>query len=113
MDNMKWQIQSWPEPCVVTISGDVDVTSAEALAGIQKELAPSSRVVVDVADLEYADTSFLRFLLHLKKHENKSERDAIRLVHVSRRLRRLLEITGLSRVFACEDTVPHAALART
>jgi len=109
---MKWQIQSWPEPCVLTISGDVDVTCTEALAGIQKELAPSSRVVIDVADLEYADTSFLRFLLHLKKHENKSERDAIRLVHVSRRLRRLLEITGLGRVFACDDMAAHAALAR-
>jgi anti-anti-sigma factor len=55
---------------------------------------------MDVADLEYADTSFLRFLLRLKKHENKANPNAIRLVRVNRRLRRLLEITGLSRVFA-------------
>jgi len=111
MDSMKWQIRS-EKPCVVTISGDVDVTCTEALAGLEKELAAPSCVIMDVADLEYADTSFLRFLLHLKKHENKCEPDAIRLVNVSRRLRRLLEITGLSRVFACEDMAAHAALAR-
>ncbi len=89
--------------CRVAISGDVDLTSAPALAELERALVPASSVVLDVADMEYADTSFLRFLLRLKEHENKTERAAITLVRVSRRLRRVLEITGLHRLFVCED----------
>jgi anti-anti-sigma factor len=86
----------------VTIGGDVDITCMPALAKLEEKLTAPSQVVVDVADLQYADTSFLRFLLRLKKHENKSAPQAIKLVRVNRRLQRLLEITGLSRTFTYE-----------
>jgi anti-anti-sigma factor len=98
---MKCETNLLATPCIVRIGGDVDLSCMPALAELEKKLVAPSAVVMDVADLEYADTSFLRFLLRLKKHENKAQRDAIRLVRVNRRLRRLLEITGLSRVFAC------------
>jgi len=100
---MKCETDFSATPCVLTIHGDVDVTCMPALAELEKTLAPPCAVVVDVADLRYADTSFLRFLLRLKKHQNKSKPGAIRLVRVNRRLRRLLEITGLARVFTYES----------
>jgi anti-anti-sigma factor len=99
---MKYETAVSAQTCVVTLAGDVDVSCAEELATLEKRLASKTQVIVDVADLGYADTNFLRFLLKLKKHENKSQREAVRLVRVNLRLQRLLEITGLSRVFACE-----------
>jgi anti-anti-sigma factor len=103
---MKWETDFFVEPCIVRFCGDVDLTCAPALGDLAQELSQRPRVIVDVAKLEYADTTFLRFLLSLRRQENKSDREAIRLTRVSRRLRRLLEITGLIRVFACDDAVP-------
>lgn len=76
------------------------MTCLPALTTLEHQLSPQPAVVVDVAKLGYADTNFLRFLIRLKKHENKSATQAVRLVRVGRRLRRLLEITGLRSLFA-------------
>lgn len=104
---MKWETNFSVEPCFTRICGDVDVTCLTQLAELENELIEPAHVVLDVEDLRYADTSFLRFLLRLRTHENKHERGSVRLVHVHRRLHRLLEITGLTRVFTCGDA--HAA----
>lgn len=88
------------QPRVVHISGDVDWVRATELAQLEKELADSSNVVLDVGDVKYVDTTFLRFLLRLRTHANKSTRDSVRLIRATRRLRRLLEVTGLTRTFA-------------
>jgi len=90
--------------CVVSISGEVDLTCASELTTLEKELAEPDSIVFDVTGLEYADTTFLRFLLRLRAHGNKSRRTAIRLVGVGRRLQRLFEVTGLSHLFAYEVT---------
>ncbi len=100
---MKWETNFSVEPCVARICGDVDVTCLTQLTELENALIEPARVVIDVEDLRYADTSFLRFLLRLRTHENKRERGSVRLVHVHQRLHRLLEITGLIRVFTYGD----------
>jgi anti-anti-sigma factor len=89
-------------PSVVTIRGDVDVNSGDALKKIERDLRMAESLVVECSGLEFADTTFLRFLMQLRKHANKTERTAIRLTGVSPRFRRVLEITGLSRCFVLQ-----------
>lgn len=88
------------EPRVVHIKGDIDLVRAPELEKLANELASSSNVVLDVGDVQYVDTTFLRFLLRLRAQENKTSRESIRLVGATRRLRRLLDVTGLTRSFA-------------
>jgi anti-anti-sigma factor len=91
---------------VIRISGDVDILRAPELAELENELSAESNVILDVGDLKYADTTFLRFLLRLRAQSNKSGRDSIRLVRATRRLQRLLEVTGLDRMFAVSTRCP-------
>ena len=99
---MNWVKSSLPGGCLVRITGDIDLTSAPELATLEMELEGAAQVVLDVAGLDYSDTTFLRFLLRLRAHANKTEHAAVRLVGVRRNLQRVLDVTGLSRVFAYE-----------
>lgn len=97
---MKCETDLAASPCMVRLGGDVDMACVPALTQLEEQLSSRSAVIVDLAELRYADTNFLRFLIRLKRHENKSDTQAVRLVRVSRRLRRLLDITGLRPMFS-------------
>lgn len=92
-------LQDEENTCYVSISGDVGLSDEAALKRIEASVRAAPQIAVDVGELKYADTTFLRFLLRLKSQPNKTARDAIRLVRASRRLQRLLEVTGLLRAF--------------
>jgi len=97
---MQITVDAHEQPRVIHISGDVDFNRAPELAQIEQELQDSSNVILDVGDVKYVDTTFLRFLLRLRTHSNKSTRESVRLMRATRRLRRLLDVTGLTRTFA-------------
>ena len=84
----------------ITLSGDIDLASAGALSRLEKQLLGRENIVFDVAGLEHVDSTFLRFLVNLKKHVAKDRSATVELVGVKPQLRRILEITGLSRSFA-------------
>lgn len=86
----------------VKLCGEIDISSAGELSRMGEQLLEPERVIFDVSGLEYADTTFLRFLIHLRNHTNKTQSGAVKLVGVSRRLRRILDVTGLSHLFALE-----------
>lgn len=88
--------------------GEVDITCVKTLERLERELKQADKVVLDVGGLDYFDTTFLRFLLRLHSHENKSSHGAVRLVGVKPMMQRVLEVTGLSRVFAYDR--PQVAL---
>ncbi len=90
------------ETPVVRISGDVDVFSEDALKQLERELEATPNVVIDVENMRYVDTAFLRFLLRVRQQPNKGERSSVRILHATRQLRRVMEVTGLSRVFTLE-----------
>ena len=87
---------------VIRISGDVDIFSEDALKQIERQLEASPNVVIDAENMRYVDTAFLRFLLRVRNHPNKGTRSSVRIVHPTRQLRRVMEVTGLSRVFTLE-----------
>lgn len=99
---INWVKSSSPGGCLVRITGDVDLTSEPELATLERELESAALVVLDLAGLKHSDTTFLRFLIRLRAHANKTDHPAVRLVGVGRNLQRVLDVTGLSRVFAHE-----------
>jgi anti-anti-sigma factor len=78
--------------CVLRFSGEVDMTDAADLKQLERE-THDSNVIVDVANLRYADTTFLRFLIRLRRH------GSVRLIGANQTVRRVLDVTGLSRYF--------------
>lgn len=63
----------------------------------------SQIVVMDVAQLKYADTTFLRFLLGLKK-----DGADVRLAGLNRRCRRVFDVTGLTQHFEFYEAASEA-----
>lgn len=88
-----------PVEPMVTMSGDIDITCGPELSKLEKRLVKSDSVVIDVTNVHFVDTTFLRFLLRLRRHANKTERSAIKVIGVRPRLRRIFEVTGLMRLF--------------
>jgi anti-anti-sigma factor len=81
------------------MAGDVDLSHARRLELLEASLAGESCVVVDASALQFCDTTFLRFLLHLKEQPNKADRDGVRLAAPSQTLERILHVTGLYKMF--------------
>ncbi|HEX8805468.1 MAG TPA: STAS domain-containing protein [Candidatus Aquilonibacter sp.] len=79
----------------IAVSGDVDLSSAYELSQLEKRLFGKETIVFDVGALSHVDSTFLRFLVELQAHRHTP----VKLVGVQPRLRRILEITGLSRAF--------------
>lgn len=84
---------------VITLSGDIDLASAGALSLLKRKLQGRENIIFDVAGLKHVDSTFLRFLVELKRHAARERSATVELVGVTPRLRRILEITGLSRAF--------------
>lgn len=80
--------------------GCADLPSAAALASLEAQLRDDTDVVLNVSDMDFADTTFLRFLVRLRPFPHNENRRSITLVGVSPQLKRTLEITGLGRFFS-------------
>lgn len=92
------------DAAVISVRGEVDVASAPALRGAIRQVIDdgSTRVVLDLADLEFIDSSGLGVLVGALK--NLRERDgALVLRAVPPSTRKILDITGLSDVIPSED----------
>ena len=84
--------------------GDIDMLSAARLAKLEKELADHECVIIDVSEVTHVNRTFLRFLRRLKDQPNKADRSAIKIVGLSRHMRRIFEITGLYTIFDFESS---------
>jgi anti-anti-sigma factor len=84
----------------VRVVGCADISSAASLAALEEHLRDDSEVVLNVAEMVFADTTFLRFLVRLRPFPYSKDRRSITLIGVSRQLKRVLEITGLGRFFS-------------
>ena|SRR5947209_5931811 len=87
----------------IRIGGEIDIASGSALSRIAALAGDSQIVVMDVEHLKYADTTFLRFLLGLKKGGAD-----VRLAGLNSRCRRVFEVTGLTSHFGFYNTTSEA-----
>jgi anti-anti-sigma factor len=88
---------------VVAVAGELDAHSAEVLQGPLMELthAPGARVVVDVSDVSFLDSSGLRVLI-LAHKEVTGQGGEFCLRGASGAVDRILAAAGLSDYFGRE-----------
>lgn len=99
MNSLRWEKRSWRMGCQVNMFGSADLAAAPALKHLEDLLSKESDIVMDVAALEYADSTFLRFLLRVRSGGNSGKEVSLKLTGVSPRIERMLNVTGLSRLF--------------
>ena len=111
------EITHWGDRCVVTVTGDIDLSNAEDLSAVAIPVIQSStasEVALDLGAVSFIDSSGLGALL-LIRNAAQERGLAVRLTRTSSQVRRLLEITGLKHEFrldpseeATETTPPRA-----
>jgi anti-anti-sigma factor len=87
---------------VVVPTGELDLATApalEAALGRAFERAGAGRVVLDLRELEFIDSSGLRTLLTARRHADETG-SKFSLVAGHRGLERTLEIAGVHKVFS-------------
>ncbi|MFD5283091.1 STAS domain-containing protein [Streptomyces rubrogriseus] len=94
---------------IVRVVGEFDAEGAEALAHALALPAESgtSGTVVDLAEVTFADSSFLHTLLAARSRHQKSGIPLV-LAEVTPLLQRLLDLTDVARAFTVTQTVPTA-----
>jgi anti-sigma B factor antagonist len=93
------------QTALLSLAGELDVSNvAEAREAARKLLDDgSSRLVVDLAQVTYTDSSGLGMLVGLLKRLRESG-GAMAIAAPVPRVRRVFEITGLTQIFTlCDD----------
>lgn len=86
---------------VLEISGELDYANAAELRDLLPTLAlrPGQRLVVDLAGMEFCDSSGITALIAARNHAHAAEAD-IALAAVPANTLRVLRIVGLDQVFS-------------
>ena len=105
-------VDSVGDAWVVRLGGELDLYNAEQVRDALRKACSVSpaRVVVDLGEVEFLDSTALGVLIEAKTMlEN---RRAFLLAAPGLETRRALQISGLDRHFSVHDTVPEALSAR-
>ena len=94
---------------IVTLRGEQDLLEAKRSRAALKDgiAAGSGRVVVDLSEVTFGDSSFFGSLVGAAKMARRQGK-VVRLVTSDDRLRLKLKVTGLDRVFRIYATLPDA-----
>lgn len=98
---------------IVTVTGDVDVTTAPRLRHVLQDLVAEvgRRVVVDLSEVGFFDSTGLSVLIAALQRTRVTG-SSLALASAPRPIRRLLRTTGLDRLFtmhvSVEDALPDA-----
>lgn len=92
---------------LISLRGDVDADSVLALRVVFDELDPGSRVLVDMQQVEFMDSSGLNVLV-AQALEMGEASGSLRIGNPSAGVHRVVEVTGLTEFFY-ENAVPEIA----
>lgn len=89
------------EAAVLTLAGEVDVSNVAEVreAGLKLLQSDTKRLVVDLSEVTYMDSSGLGMLVGLLKRVRESGGE-VAIAGARERVGRLFEITGLKQVFS-------------
>jgi len=92
-----------PEATVLKLSGELDIASARMLERAIESLGSSDRrLVLDLGELAFMDSSGLRALLHARQQAAATNRELL-LRHGPRQVQRVFELSGTLDTFTFED----------
>jgi anti-sigma B factor antagonist len=105
-------VESEEGVCVVRLAGELDLYNAQIVRDALFEACADGpdRVVVDLAEVEFVDSTALGVLIEARTR--LPNRRAFVLAAPGLETRRALEISGLDRHFSVHDTVPEALEAK-
>ncbi len=99
-----WSVEHLPDGNVrVQVHGEVDLAAEASLVEQVNALAESERaavILLDLSAVEFLDSSGIRALLRIQREQG----DRVRLVAVSRPVRRVLDIAGLGPDLGVDST---------
>lgn len=99
IDSLAWSAESTNGMLRVAIQGELDVAVADRLETAIGDLPRDpATVVIDLGGLNFIDSTGLRLLLRLKKGAEGTGRKML-ISRVSEPVSRLLDVSGLIRVF--------------
>lgn len=106
---LRFEVVVHDEVPVLAVGGEIDVYSAPELREKLLELshADHTTAVVDLSDVSFVDSTGLGVLVSGLKRFREAGGD-LRLVVTQPQILKVLEITGLSTVFAVRATVDEA-----
>ncbi|MEU6106508.1 STAS domain-containing protein [Streptomyces flaveolus] len=109
MSPLKITTRDVPAGPVLKISGDLDYETAGRLRDMLPGLAlrPGQRVVLDLADLTFCDSSGITALIVVRNHTQAAQAD-VALAAVPDHTLRVLRIVGLDQIFALLPESPPA-----
>lgn len=87
----------------LTVCGEIDLASAPALEGAFRDAERSrpSRIVLDLAALDFIDSTGIHLLIHAQQRADAEGRQLV-LTHVPAHTQRLFRLTGLSASLTVE-----------
>ncbi|WP_433888471.1 STAS domain-containing protein [Streptomyces sp. CA-111067] len=87
------------EPTVLTVAGESDLDSIGPLhQAVEQALDHHPQLVLDLAGVSFADSTFLRALL-LARSAAAKQAGSVRLLAVSISVQRILDLTGVGEMF--------------
>jgi anti-sigma B factor antagonist len=100
------------DACVVKLGGELDLYNAPQVRQALMEACEDApgRVVVDLSEVEFVDSTALGVLIEARTRLNN--RRAFLLAAPGLETRRALEISGLDRHFTVHESVPEALAAK-
>ena len=100
------------DACVVKLAGELDLYNAPQVRKALRDASADSprRVVVDLGEVEFIDSTALGVLIEARKRLDN--RRAFLLAAPGLETRRALEISGLDRHFTVHTSVSEALLAK-
>jgi anti-sigma B factor antagonist len=105
------RVEAVGDACVVKLGGELDLYNAPAVreALAQATAGSPQRVVVDLSEVEFIDSTALGVLIEARTKLNNQR--AFLLAAPGLETRRALEISGLDRHFTVHDSVSEALVA--
>jgi anti-sigma B factor antagonist len=89
---------------IIAVSGEIDVaTSPELSQAIHGALEQATSITIDLSATTFIDSSGLGVLVSALKRARELGHESVTLRGVQEPVRRVLEITGLTELFAVED----------
>jgi anti-anti-sigma factor len=96
---------------VVSLRGECDLTTRDALAGALARAAgqPGPVVIVDLSDCSFIDSTVIGAIALSHKVLREREREVQLVIPSERRtIRRIIEMSGLAPFFTIHETLPAA-----
>lgn len=108
---MKTATRVQPGTTIVDVTGDIDMGTSPGLRKtLLDSLKETSRLIVNLRDVRYVDSSGIASLVEVLKEARNTQKRLV-LFGLNRAVQEVLQLTRLTRIFEIRDTEEEAMQA--